>query len=388
VAGADPTISEVERWFVRRGLPHFQEGYEAGTDIWTRALPVLLAWYVLGALNALDLEASLTRNLVTAVVVAGILLTTWAGANLLRRRPAFAVPREVGPWELGVVLLGPVVPSLVLGQWRDAAETLLLGAAGLLVIYVSTSYGLVAMVRWALSETRDLLSTLVGLFTRALPLLLVAVTFLFITAESWEVAGTLAGPAYPMALGLLFLVGAAFVVARLPGDLAAVAHFDGWDEVDALVRGTPAASLGEPDAPWTLGNGSTPDDVPPLDRRQWANVALVTLFGQGVQVTLVGLVVGAALLAFGTIAISAATVERWTGSANVLASLTLGGHLFTLTEQHLRVAGFLAAFSALTFTVYLATDETYRREFREEVVGDIRRAFAVRARYLVALRQS
>ena len=52
-----------------------------------------------------------------------------------------------------------------------------------------------------------------------------------------------------------------------------------------------------------------------------------------------------------------------------------------LTEQLLRVAGFLTAFSGLNFTVYLVTDVTYRREFRDEVVGELRQAFAVRAVY-------
>jgi hypothetical protein len=375
----DPSLVAVERWFVRRGLPHFQEGYDARTDIWTRAIPLLVAWYVLGALNALDLGASVAYNLGAAAVVAAILVGTWVLANVLRRRPAFEVPRAVGPWELVVVVVGPVVPALVLGEWRDAGETLVLGLVVLGLVYLGTSYGLLAMVRWALGETRDLLSTLLALFTRALPLLLVAVLVLFLTAESWQVFGALTGPAYPASLLLLFVVGAAFVLARLPGDLAAVAHFDDWAEVDGLVGATPAATL----APVGT-SGPAPGDLPGLDRRQWLNVALVTLFGQGVQVTLVGLVVGAALTAFGTAAITAATVESWNGSVHVLASFTLRGHVFSLTEQTLRVAGFLAAFSALTFTVYLATDETYRREFREEVVGDIRRAFAVRARYLVA----
>ena len=47
-----------------------------------------------------------------------------------------------------------------------------------------------------------------------------------------------------------------------------------------------------------------------------------------------------------------------------------------------RVAGFLAAFTGLNFAVYLATDSTYRAEFREEVVAEVRQAFAVREVYL------
>ena len=36
------------------------------------------------------------------------------------------------------------------------------------------------------------------------------------------------------------------------------------------------------------------------------------------------------------------------------------------------MAGFLAAFSGLYFTVYVLTDATYRSEFFDEVVGEVR----------------
>ena len=61
----------------------------------------------------------------------------------------------------------------------------------------------------------------------------------------------------------------------------------------------------------------------------------------------------------------------------MLATLSLGQRDLVLTEQLLRVAGFLTAFAGLNFTVYLVTDQTYRTEFREEVVGELRQSFAV-----------
>jgi len=45
----------------------------------------------------------------------------------------------------------------------------------------------------------------------------------------------------------------------------------------------------------------------------------------------------------------------------------------------LRVAGFLATFAGLSFTVYLVTDPTYRNEFRTDVASELREAFGVRA---------
>jgi hypothetical protein len=40
------------------------------------------------------------------------------------------------------------------------------------------------------------------------------------------------------------------------------------------------------------------------------------------------------------------------------------------------------AFTALQFTVSALTDETYRREFFEDLTGEIREALAVRVQYL------
>jgi hypothetical protein len=42
-----------------------------------------------------------------------VLIATWAIANLVRHQPAFAWRREVGPWDLVVIVLGPSIPSLL-----------------------------------------------------------------------------------------------------------------------------------------------------------------------------------------------------------------------------------------------------------------------------------
>jgi hypothetical protein len=55
---AAPAILDCERWFVRRGVPHFIEHYDASEHIWTRSLPLLVVIYVLRGLYALDLDRS------------------------------------------------------------------------------------------------------------------------------------------------------------------------------------------------------------------------------------------------------------------------------------------------------------------------------------------
>jgi hypothetical protein len=64
-AGAGgPAIVDCERWFVRRGVPHFIEHYDASEHIWTRSPPLLVVNYVLRGLYALDLDKSRVINLV------------------------------------------------------------------------------------------------------------------------------------------------------------------------------------------------------------------------------------------------------------------------------------------------------------------------------------
>ena len=86
----------------------------------------------------------------------------------------------------------------------------------------------------------------------------------------------------------------------------------------------------------------------------------------------------------GLVAVHPDTATVWMGvEPDVLFEFSLGESTFALTEQLLRVAAFLAAFSGLAFTVYLVTDPTYREEFRIDVADDLRQIFAVRLAYLV-----
>jgi hypothetical protein len=65
-----------------------------------------------------------------------------------------------------------------------------------------------------------------------------------------------------------------------------------------------------------------------------------------------------------------------------LFAITLFGERLELTEELLRVAGGLAAFSGFYFAIAMLTDSTYRDEFLQEVTAELRSVFAVRADYL------
>jgi hypothetical protein len=365
---------------VHRGVPHFIEHYGASEHIWTRSLPLLVVIYVLRGLYALDVDEDVVFNLVALLLTLVVLVATWAIANLVRRRPAFAWPREVGPWELVVFVVGPAIPALLYGQWADALKATVLALVPLGVVYLATSYGLVPMLRWASERSLALADSMGSVLRRALPLLLVSITFLFLAAEAWEVLGQLHGIAYALVLGLFVGIGAAFVLSHLPGDIAAAGTLDSWVEVRSLVTGTPAKAIDLPSA-------GRPSPIA-LSPRERANVALVGLFARSVQIAAVAAGVWLFLVAFGTLAMTERSTGNWVGGdVNVLLSWSLDQREMVVTEELLRVAGFLATFTGLSFTVYLVTDPTYREEFRTDVASELREAFAVRAAYRWALAQ-
>ena len=368
--------SEMEQWFIHRGLPHFIEPYSAGPAIWNRAAPVLMVAYVAGGFNGLDLNGwSLGRNLGAAAVVLAVLLATWMAANLFRHRPALSRPTDLGAPELVAFVVGPAIPSLVFEQWGDAVLAAVEGCSVLLVIYLVTSYGVIPLIGWAASQTFHRVGSVGRMLTRALPLLLLFTVFLFINAEVWQVAGTLTGSVYTLTLALFFLMGSAFVLSRVPDLIRSVNQFDDWAEVDRLVATTPAHGLDLPAA-------GDPMEIP-LSVRQRVNVGLVSVFSQAILITMVAVAIALFFTIFGLLTMTEQHTLAWTGldEVHVLWRLHLGDRELLLSEPLVRVAGFLGAFTGMYFTVVLGTDATYRDEFHEDAGPQIRQALAVRLAY-------
>ena len=380
----DDVIDDIEHWFVERGLPHFVERKTDGSflDAWTRALPLLVAAYLLLGFNALDLKDwSVAQNVAAAVAVIVILVAAWAISNRLRGVATFARPTDIDAPELALFVIGPTLPVLVFGQLGDALQNVVTALVLLALIYVWSAYGVGPLLRWALRRGSRQLASLGSLVARALPLLLLFNTFLFINAEVWEMAGTLTGRALVIVIATFFTLGAAFALSRVPGTIRGVNEFEQWDDVDEHLVGTPAESL-----------VSRLDDRPartPIDRlriRQRLNIGLVVLFGQALQITLVTVALTGFFIGFGFFGITESTALGWTrlDELGVIFSTSLGDRELVLSEPLIRVAMFLGAFSGMYFTVVLTTDDTYRSEFADDVGPEIREALAVRTAYRVA----
>ena len=380
VQGDRTTVERTERWFVAQGLPHFISDYSASQDIFTRAAPLLSLIFLFEVFGALNLEWVWWANVLAVLGGMALLTVGLALVNRSRGRPMLSRPRTIGVVEIaGFVLLPAILPLVFGGQLQSALTTIAGNLLVLGVIYLVTSYALIPMLRWALRRFFKQFGDLFDLLVRSLPLLLLFVTFLFITAEVWQVAASLTGGAMWGVVILFVAVGVLFLATRLPEEIGRLSRFESANDVASLAKGTPVADLAA---------SVHPSEAVKLSKRQWSNVGLVVLFSQGVQILLVSVLIGLFIIGFGLLALNTEIVQSWAQvPPHELVSFTVGNHEVVLTEELLRVAGFLASISGLYFTVSALTDATYREEFYEEVVQDVRRAFAVREVYLDLIAQ-
>jgi hypothetical protein len=204
--------------------------------------------------------------------------------------------------------------------------------------------------------------------TRALPLLLLAITFLFINTEMWQVGGNLTVGSLWLVVLLFAALAVGFLFVRLPEE---VDRAD--DDVDDafLLRTcarTPLADVArelvdDPDA-----DPASYAEVTGYER--W-NLILVLIIVQLVQVLLLSLSVFAFLMLFGTLIMSGNVMDAWQTDPE-----------FTTSRALVQVSTFLAAFSGLYLTVSTVTDEAYREQFFGSVMRELERAVGVRAVYL------
>jgi hypothetical protein len=376
----------VEGWFVRRGVPNLIAGYRASTDVFTRAAPFLALVFLFETLTALDEDRRGWNEVLPFMAAVVVVLGAAAGLNRLRGRRFLQLPDRVGWPELSVfVLVPPLIPVLVGGD--TIVESIGLVGTNLIIlalVYGVVAFGLIPMTRWAVGQMLRQFGNLLNLMVRALPLLLVLSTFLFLNAELWQVAADFTADYFRLTIGLLLGVTLLFLFIRLPRELDGIERFESWPHVRQLAVEGPEAvqpPLGEE---WNDAAGLRA----PLVRRERWNLVLVLVFSQLVQIVLVSAIIGAFYFAFGLVAVRQETIVGWTRlgpsglESDILWSSSSGPDRVIVTRTLIRVVGFLAAFSGLQFTVSALTDDAWRREFVTDVIGEVREAVAVRALYL------
>jgi hypothetical protein len=229
-----------------------------------------------------------------------------------------------------------------------------------------------AVVAWATKRTVRSLGLLFPLASRALPMLLLFMTFLFINTEVWQVTSRLEGGVIWQAVLVFAVIGVGFLLARLPEELE---EFDAELTRERVVdscRRTPleAAAADLEFSEETLDRHS---DVVGLER---ANLVLVLLIAQAIQVLLLAVAVWLFFLVFGVVAIDDAVIESWVGEPPHYA-----GWFGLVSRELVQVSTFLAAFAGLYFTVFAVTDTNYRLQFFTAIRRELERAVSVRLVY-------
>ncbi len=322
----DPLV-ETETWFLRHGMPYFVPSERA------------------------QVRAALAPRRFVPFALAAVLVSLGAGLAIA--------------WAADSVAAAP-------------ATLVTLGLAGF-VVYGLTALRARPILTYALSQTGASLSRLLPLAMRALPLLLVFMTFLFINAEVWMMSAYLDGASLWLVVLLFTMLGLAFFLARLPEEIER-ADDDLDDERVVLVcRGTPM----EPEATRLAKQKGLLAQESHVVRYERANLTLVLAIRQLVQVLVLSLSVFVFFLLFGMMTMQQEIVEAWVVDAGVHNL----DWLPNLSVELVQVSTFLAAFAGLYFTVFSLTDETYRTEFFSSVVAELEQAIAVRAAYVAACRE-
>ncbi|HAN72635.1 MAG TPA: hypothetical protein DCQ36_13740 [Actinobacteria bacterium] len=371
-------LPATERWFYRRGLPFFVEDYRSSTDIWTRATPFLAVTFVLQiGLSAVDLDSPWWT--LGGLAFGAIVLLVLAGRNVRAGRSWRSLPTRVSwPFLAAYVVIPALVVLVSNGDLLDILDAATTSLVLLVIAWVVTRYALLPLAVWAVRYTIQGFYDLYRLATRALPLMLVIITFLFINTEVWQVAGTMSAQTLWLVIAVFALLGVAFIVGRVPGEIRLIESSAGHDEVVSACRDTPMAAI--------AGSLTGLGDPVPLTRRQRRNIGLVMTVAQLVQVTLFAVVVWAFFVAFGAIAISLPVQTVWlAGLEDVVTYVGLGSD-HGITAPLLRVAAFLGAFAGFYVTIYTATDGAYREHFYDRIRRDLETSLCVRRAYVAARR--
>lgn len=286
--------------------------------------------------------------------------------------------RRLATLALVVVLLGAAVGVLAWATETSyaAGPALWLTVTGVAVLwYAATALHARPILGFALSRTLGSVRFLVPMASRAIPLLLVFVTFLFVNAEAWEMTTNLPFGQLWVTVLLMFGLAVLFLLVRLPEEVDRVD-----DEVDDafVIRACAGTPLEQASREVAADPDIDPQEHAQVSGFERWNLILVLLVIQSVQVLLLSVTVFVFFMLFGSLVMETETQLSWTGRDAIPAAPFLPHVSLSL----MKVSLFLASFSGFYFTVSAVTDDTYRRQFFSVVETQLERAVGMRAVYL------
>lgn len=382
---------QAERWFRSHGLVTMMQGTGLQSKLSLLAAPILVIDFIIVMLFVVTDSTDLPWWM-GLLISFGTLLATWILSNVTNRRRPLTPISTVGPVEGAAFVLVPAVVTLFTPQRIDidpdwqatgpeasalvALALLVIQAATLLAVYVLVISGIGSLSRLLWRELRHAVEHTSTALATTLPVMLGFVFFFFVNPGVWLVIANLDPWSYVALILLIVGLSGLFLGSRSQFDLTPLATFDTTEDVTDALRGTPLSDRAD-----GIATPATCD----LGVRQETNLRFVAVLARLVTATVLSLVVLAAFVVLGLIIINASVIETWTKAPpQVLFGFELGPTRHIVAVQHLRVAGFLAAFSGFQYALVSASDGRLRENARDTAKPIVRSACALRLALLSA----
>jgi hypothetical protein len=274
----------------------------------------------------------------------------------------------------------PGVASLVAWLRSNGAPALVPNRTKLHAL-ASLVTGPFLLVGFMLRSLGDTVTRRSSSMLQVVPLLLVALTLSFYSTEFWQTIGRLHGLPLVLTTLLFLALAAAFATRQARPDLEALAAFTHPDELRSALP--PRLADGR-----LAGHDFAVDSAPDLRRRERANLVVISVLAQVITAAVVGVIIAAFFIVLGVITIDKVALISWVGpNPSIIASWTLAGHHYVLSNEMLRVSAFLGAFTGFYFIVTSSTDEAMRADLAAGHQRHVRTCLAVRHAYWDVVRR-
>ncbi|AEV75586.1 hypothetical protein MycrhN_5108 [Mycolicibacterium rhodesiae NBB3] len=367
-----------DAWFLDHGLPAVLRPGRLVRRLWPRSAPALAAFAVFMANSAvvvlvtgkytINIEGEPTR---TEWFVLGLLVLVLPLASLvgwLVSRISTVQGRTIAA---AVALVAAITGGIIGGPSHLVVADLIFEGIVIAAILALTASGLGSIMSWTARTTLSHLVAIGSLMVRALPVLLL--TFLvFFNSPVWLMAGVVTRPRMWLAILLLSLIAAAFVVAvtvdRFKPVLAAPDATAGRNE---QLADTPFADMPDPSAPQDLS------------RAERLNVMFVLAVSQLAHILVVAIVIALIFFVLGLILLSPEVLAAWTRNGSSDGEVL--GMTIPVPQALIHVTMFLGALTFMYVSAKAAGDGEYRTQFLDPLSDDLRLTLVARGRYRAAI---
>jgi hypothetical protein len=367
-----------DTWFLDHGLPAVLRPGRLVRRLWPRSAPALAAFAVFMANSAvvvlvtgkytINIEGEPTR---TEWFVLGLLVLVLPLASLvgwLVSRIATVRSRTVAA---AVALVAAIAGGIIGGPSHLVVADLIFEGIVIAAILALTASGLGSVMSWTARTTLSHLVAIGSLMVRALPVLLL--TFLvFFNSPVWLMAGVVTRTRMWLAILLLSLIAAAFVVAvtvdRFKPVLAAPDATAGRNQ---QLADTPFADMPDPSEPQNL------------TRVERLNVMFVLAVSQLAHILVVAIVIALIFFVLGLILLSPEVLAAWTRNGSSDGEIL--GMTIPVPQALIHVTMFLGALTFMYVSAKAAGDGEYRTQFLDPLSDDLRLTLVARGRYRAAV---